>query len=56
MELLRARHARRHGRHGRIIPAEDIPVLTQLGVRGVFGPGTNTQDIVAFIQKEQAAA
>ena len=41
---------------GGIIPAEDIPVLKQIGVRGVFGPGSNTQDIVAFIQKERAAA
>jgi methylmalonyl-CoA mutase C-terminal domain/subunit len=57
MELLRA-----HDMHdvmvvmGGIIPAEDIPLLTRLGVRGVFGPGTNTQDIVAFIRKERAAA
>lgn len=41
---------------GGIIPADDIPVLEQIGVRATFGPGTNTQDIVDFIRKEHAAA
>jgi methylmalonyl-CoA mutase C-terminal domain/subunit len=36
---------------GGIIPAEDIDSLQQLGVHGVFGPGTTTGDIVDFIQK-----
>ncbi|MCX7671933.1 MAG: cobalamin-dependent protein, partial [Anaerolineae bacterium] len=35
---------------GGIIPEEDVEPLKQLGVRGVFGPGTNTQDIVEFIR------
>ena len=34
---------------GGIIPDEDIPMLNNLGIRGVFGPGTSTQDIAAFI-------
>jgi len=34
---------------GGIIPDEDIPMLNDLGIRGVFGPGTSTQDIAAFI-------
>ena len=34
---------------GGIIPDEDIPMLNNLGVRGVFGPGTSTQEIAAFI-------
>ncbi|NPA90372.1 MAG: cobalamin B12-binding domain-containing protein [Chloroflexi bacterium] len=34
---------------GGIIPDEDIPKLRALGVHGVFGPGTLTQDIVDFI-------
>jgi methylmalonyl-CoA mutase C-terminal domain/subunit len=37
---------------GGIIPQEDIPVLKSLGVKGVFGPGTRTQDIVEFLKKE----
>jgi len=37
---------------GGIIPNEDVPVLRDMGVRGIFGPGTNTQDIVAFIRDE----
>jgi methylmalonyl-CoA mutase C-terminal domain/subunit len=34
---------------GGIIPEEDIDPLRQMGVHGVFGPGTSTQDIVDFI-------
>ena len=37
---------------GGIIPQEDIPALKALGVKGVFGPGTSTQDIVEFLIKE----
>jgi len=39
---------------GGIIPDEDIPALQEAGIRGVFGPGTNTQDIVDFIRQELA--
>jgi methylmalonyl-CoA mutase C-terminal domain/subunit len=35
---------------GGIIPDEDIPRLKELGVSGVFGPGTNTNDIVTHIK------
>ena len=35
---------------GGIIPTEDYPSLTEMGVKGVFGPGTNTQTIVDFIK------
>lgn len=34
---------------GGIIPADDIPVLKEMGVREVFGPGTNTQSVIEFI-------
>jgi len=40
---------------GGIIPQEDIPLLKEMGVRKVFGPGTNTQEIVEYIQKEMTA-
>jgi methylmalonyl-CoA mutase C-terminal domain/subunit len=35
---------------GGIIPDEDIEPLTALGIEGIFGPGTNTNDIVAYIR------
>jgi len=35
---------------GGIIPDEDVAKLQAAGVRGVFGPGTSTQDIVEFIR------
>jgi methylmalonyl-CoA mutase C-terminal domain/subunit len=37
---------------GGIVPEDDVPALQQMGVKAVFGPGTSTQDIVRFIQKE----
>jgi methylmalonyl-CoA mutase C-terminal domain/subunit len=39
---------------GGIIPEDDIPTLQQMGVKAVFGPGTSTEDIIHFIQKEVA--
>ncbi len=39
---------------GGIIPDEDLPALHAMGVKGVFGPGTPTQQIVNFIQSELA--
>ena len=35
---------------GGIIPAEDIAVLKQMGVKKVFPPGTHTSEIVDFIK------
>ena len=35
---------------GGIIPDEDIPALKACGIAEIFGPGTNTQDIVGFIK------
>jgi len=35
---------------GGIIPAEDIPVLKQLGVKEIFPPETPTSDIVAYVK------
>ncbi len=34
---------------GGIIPAEDIPKLTEIGVRAVFGPGSGSKEIVGTI-------
>lgn len=36
---------------GGIIPEEDITVLQEAGVAAIFGPGTRTEDIVEFIEK-----
>jgi methylmalonyl-CoA mutase C-terminal domain/subunit len=35
---------------GGIIPDDDVSPLKALGVKGVFGPGTSTGEIVAFIR------
>jgi methylmalonyl-CoA mutase C-terminal domain/subunit len=36
---------------GGIVPDEDVPVLTEMGVQGVFGPGTSTVEIVSAFQE-----
>jgi methylmalonyl-CoA mutase C-terminal domain/subunit len=36
---------------GGIIPDEDVPKLLEMGVSGVYGPGTSTVTIVQDIQK-----
>ncbi len=35
---------------GGIVPQEDIPKLKELGVAGIFLPGTSTEDIVTFLR------
>ena len=37
---------------GGIIPDEDVPPLKELGIRGIFGPGTNTDDVVDFVRAQ----
>ena len=36
---------------GGIIPDEDVPALLELGVTGVYGPGTLTEDIIRDIHE-----
>ncbi|MGQ9458276.1 MAG: cobalamin B12-binding domain-containing protein [Anaerolineae bacterium] len=36
---------------GGIIPDEDRPALQEWGVQGIFGPGTPTQEIIAFVEE-----
>ena len=36
---------------GGIIPDEDVPVLNEMGIKGIFGPGTSTNQIVDFIRE-----
>jgi methylmalonyl-CoA mutase C-terminal domain/subunit len=40
---------------GGIIPQEDMDALTALGVGKLFGPGTVTSDLVAYIREWAAA-
>jgi len=40
---------------GGIIPDEDKIELEKLNIRGLFGPGASTQDIIKFIQSEVEA-
>ncbi len=37
---------------GGIIPDEDIPRLKSCGIAAVFGPGTNTNDVAAYIKAQ----
>lgn len=36
---------------GGIIPADDLPVLKEMGVAAVFGPGSSTDEIVRFVRE-----
>ncbi len=37
---------------GGIIPDEDVPALNEIGIHGIFGPGTPTDESIAFIREE----
>jgi len=36
---------------GGIIPEDDIPALEKMGIKAIFGPGTQTKEIVNAIRK-----
>jgi methylmalonyl-CoA mutase C-terminal domain/subunit len=36
---------------GGIIPDEDVSALSEIGVTGIFGPGTPTDEIVEFVRE-----
>jgi methylmalonyl-CoA mutase C-terminal domain/subunit len=36
---------------GGIIPDEDVDTLQEMGIKGIFGPGTTTDRIVEFIRE-----
>ncbi len=36
---------------GGIIPDEDVAPLKEVGIAAIFGPGTDTKDIIGFIQE-----
>jgi methylmalonyl-CoA mutase C-terminal domain/subunit len=35
---------------GGIIPEEDVSSLVTIGIRQIFGPGTKTETVVAFVR------
>ncbi len=37
---------------GGIIPNEDVPALKNIKIAEIFGPGTNTDDIVKFVKEK----
>ncbi len=51
LELLKANGQEDVGVYvGGIVPDEDVPQLMAMGVKGVYGPGTSTDQIVKDIQ------
>jgi methylmalonyl-CoA mutase C-terminal domain/subunit len=36
---------------GGIIPEEDVPKLKEIGIRAVFGPGTDTREVIDFLRE-----
>ena len=50
LELLAERGAKHiHVSGGGIIPERDIPRLTEMGVGKIFGPGTDTRDVIEYV-------
>ncbi|MHB8917255.1 MAG: cobalamin B12-binding domain-containing protein [Desulfocucumaceae bacterium] len=37
---------------GGVIPDEDIPLLEEAGIAGIFGPGTTTASVIEYIKKK----
>lgn len=35
---------------GGILPDEDVPAILALGIKGCFGPGTPTEEIIEFVR------
>ena len=40
---------------GGIVPKDDVPALKEMGIAAVFGPGTETQAIIAYIRQAVSA-
>ena len=36
---------------GGIIPDDDVPALKDIGIAGIFGPGTPTEETISFIKE-----
>jgi methylmalonyl-CoA mutase, C-terminal domain len=35
---------------GGILPDEDLPAIREMGIKGCFGPGTPTDEIIGFVR------
>ena len=35
---------------GGILPDEDVPAIKMMGIKGCFGPGTSTEEIIDFVR------
>lgn len=35
---------------GGILPDEDLPAIKEMGIKGCFGPGTSTDEIIEFVR------
>ena len=35
---------------GGILPDEDLPAIKEMGIKGCFGPGTSTTEIIEFVK------
>lgn len=35
---------------GGILPDEDLPAIKEMGIKGCFGPGTPTEEIIKFVK------
>lgn len=51
MELLKKNKVEAAVFGGGIIPEEDVPAMKRIGIAGVFGPGTNTEEIIKFVKE-----
>jgi methylmalonyl-CoA mutase C-terminal domain/subunit len=36
---------------GGIIPDDDVPALKEMGIKGIFGPGTLAEEIIEFVKE-----
>ena len=36
---------------GGIIPDDDVPALKGIGIAGIFGPGTSTEETISFVKE-----
>ena len=40
---------------GGILPDEDVPAIKAMGIKGCFGPGTSTEEIIDFVRNNVQA-
>ena len=40
---------------GGILPDEDLPTIKEIGIKGCFGPGTSTEEIIQFVRENVQA-